>query len=158
MSNWQIKHQSNISVFRYYLLTQTARDCGIIYCRTREDCETIAHQLTIRGIRTEAYHAGLAKGDRAKVQDDWSKGIYPMVAATISFGMGVDKANVRCVAHWTVPKSLAAYYQESGRAGRDGVVSFCRIYYCKKERDTVAFLVGSQAEVSEHSLLNIVVF
>uniref|UniRef100_A0A0X3NL49 DNA 3'-5' helicase n=1 Tax=Schistocephalus solidus TaxID=70667 RepID=A0A0X3NL49_SCHSO len=120
--------------------------CAIVYCRTREDCETVAFQLTSRGLRSSAYHAGLSKNERAKVQEDWSNGEFPIVAATISFGMGVDKSNVRCVVHWTVPKSLASYYQESGRAGRDGEASFCRIYYCKQERDTVAFLVGQQAE------------
>ncbi|VDD77787.1 unnamed protein product, partial [Mesocestoides corti] len=119
---------------------------GIVYCRTREDCETVAHQLSIRGVLTRAYHAGLRKSDRTKVQEEWFKGSFPVVAATISFGMGVDKSNVRCVVHWTIPKSLAAYYQESGRAGRDGLPSFCRIYYAKQERDTVAFLIGQQSE------------
>ncbi|VDM06147.1 unnamed protein product [Schistocephalus solidus] len=129
--------------------------CAIVYCRTREDCETVAFQLTSRGLRSSAYHAGLSKNERAKVQEDWSNGEFPIVAATISFGMGVDKSNVRCVVHWTVPKSLASYYQESGRAGRDGEASFCRIYYCKQERDTVAFLVGQQAEVSFSGFLHL---
>ncbi|KAL7065485.1 hypothetical protein AAHC03_04643 [Spirometra sp. Aus1] len=128
------------------LHSQLITGCGIVYCRTREDCETVAFQLTSRGLRSSAYHAGLSKNERTKVQEDWSDGAFPIVAATISFGMGVDKSNVRCVVHWTVPKSLASYYQESGRAGRDGETSFCRIYYCKQERDTVAFLVGQQAE------------
>ncbi|KAL5109700.1 ATP-dependent DNA helicase Q5 [Taenia crassiceps] len=119
---------------------------GIVYCRTREDCETVAYQLSLRGISARAYHAGLGSEDRTKVQDEWFKGVFLVVAATISFGMGVDNAHVRCVVHWTVPKSLAAYYQESGRAGRDGLPSYCRIYYAKQERDTVAFLVGQMSE------------
>nr|CDS26707.1 ATP dependent DNA helicase Q5 [Hymenolepis microstoma] len=122
---------------------------GIVYCRTREDCETVAHQLSIRKIPSKAYHAGLGSGDRNKVQEDWFRGVFPIVAATISFGMGVDNPHVRCVVHWTIPKSLAAYYQESGRAGRDGVLSRCRIYYAKQERDTVAFLVGQMSEKAQ---------
>ncbi|VDK23578.1 unnamed protein product [Taenia asiatica] len=119
---------------------------GIVYCRTREDCETVAYQLSLRGISARAYHAGLGSGDRTRVQEEWFKGVFLVVAATISFGMGVDNAHVRCVVHWTIPKSLAAYYQESGRAGRDGLPSYCRIYYAKQERDTVAFLVGQMSE------------
>ncbi|EUB55389.1 ATP-dependent DNA helicase Q5 [Echinococcus granulosus] len=119
---------------------------GIVYCRTREDCETVAYQLSLRGIPSRAYHAGLGSKDRTRVQEEWFKGDFLVVVATISFGMGVDNAHVRCVVHWTVPKSLAAYYQESGRAGRDGLPSHCRIYYAKQERDTVAFLVGQMSE------------
>ncbi|KAM7532803.1 hypothetical protein Aperf_G00000129040 [Anoplocephala perfoliata] len=119
---------------------------GIVYCRTREDCETVAHQLSIRGISTSAYHAGLVNAERKKVQEDWFGRVFPVVSATISFGMGVDNPHVRCVVHWTVPKSLAAYYQESGRAGRDGDPARCRIYYAKKERDTVAYLVAQMSE------------
>ncbi|VUZ45188.1 unnamed protein product [Hymenolepis diminuta] len=122
---------------------------GIVYCRTREDCETVAHQLSIRKIPTKAYHAGLGNGDRNNVQEEWFRGVFPVVAATISFGMGVDNPHVRCVVHWTIPKSLAAYYQESGRAGRDGIPSHCRIYYAKQERDTVAFLVGQVSEKAQ---------
>ncbi|TGZ69138.1 hypothetical protein CRM22_003906 [Opisthorchis felineus] len=115
---------------------------GIVYCRTRSDCELMAGRLNGRGLPTRAYHAGLTKTDRETVQNDWSAGVFPVVAATISFGMGVDRANVRFVFHWTLPKSIASYYQESGRAGRDGKQAFCRIYYSKQERNTVMFLTN----------------
>ncbi|KER33574.1 LOW QUALITY PROTEIN: hypothetical protein T265_12604 [Opisthorchis viverrini] len=115
---------------------------GIVYCRTRSDCELMASSLSGRGLPTRAYHAGLTKTARENVQNDWSAGVFPVVAATISFGMGVDRANVRFVFHWTLPKSIASYYQESGRAGRDGKQAFCRIYYSKQERNTVMFLTN----------------
>ncbi|PSN39325.1 hypothetical protein C0J52_23599 [Blattella germanica] len=117
------------------------RGCGIIYCRTREATEEVANFLTRKGVQTVAYHAGLNPKNRVKVQEDWMDGVYPVITATVSFGMGVDKGSVRFVIHWGVPQSVAAYYQESGRAGRDGKRSICRIYYSKKERETVNFLL-----------------
>ncbi|XP_043218234.1 ATP-dependent DNA helicase Q5-like isoform X2 [Amphibalanus amphitrite] len=115
--------------------------CGIVYCRTREATEELAGQLTRRGVPTRAYHAGLKDRDRAAVQESWMDGEVPVITATVSFGMGVDKATVRFVGHWSMPQSVAGYYQESGRAGRDGLPAQCRIYYSKRERDTVAFLL-----------------
>jgi ATP-dependent DNA helicase Q5 len=105
--------------------------CGIIYCRTREGCQELAGRLTSKGILAKAYHAGLKADNRTMIQQEWTKGDVPIIVATISFGMGVDKANVRFVVHWTVPKGIESYYQESGRAGRDGLKSFCRLYYSK---------------------------
>ncbi|XP_026997314.2 ATP-dependent DNA helicase Q5 isoform X2 [Tachysurus fulvidraco] len=117
------------------------KGCGIVYCRTRESCEDVAHRLTKLGLLARPYHAGLKAGDRTDSQADWMEGKVPVIVATISFGMGVDKANVRFVAHWNLAKSLASYYQESGRAGRDGLPSSCRIYYSPKDRDQLRFLI-----------------
>ncbi|XP_017567497.1 ATP-dependent DNA helicase Q5 [Pygocentrus nattereri] len=120
------------------------KGCGIVYCRTRESCEDVAHRLTKLGILARPYHAGLKTGDRTESQADWMVGKVPVIVATISFGMGVDKANVRFVAHWNLAKSLASYYQESGRAGRDGLPSSCRIYYSRKDRDQLNFLIRKE--------------
>jgi ATP-dependent helicase YprA (DUF1998 family) len=91
----------------------------------------MAVSLTRLGLESEPYHAGLPPETRVRVQDDWTQGRVPVICATISFGMGVDKENVRFVAHWTIPKSLAGYLQESGRAGRDNKPANCRIYYSR---------------------------
>ncbi|CAL8102843.1 unnamed protein product [Orchesella dallaii] len=120
---------------------KSERNCGIVYCRTREATDHLAEILTKKGMPTKAYHAGLKGSERELVQDEWMKGEIPVITATISFGMGVDKGSVRFVAHWAPPQSVAGYYQESGRAGRDGKKSYCRIYYSKSERDSVAFLI-----------------
>ncbi|KAM9843864.1 ATP-dependent DNA helicase Q5 isoform 2-T2 [Aulostomus maculatus] len=118
--------------------------CGIVYCRTREGCETVAYQLTKLGVLAKPYHAGLKAGDRTEVQNDWMQGKVLVIVATISFGMGVDKANVRFVAHWNLAKSLASYYQESGRAGRDGLPSSCRTYYSPKDKEQMNFLIRQE--------------
>ncbi|KAM9746127.1 ATP-dependent DNA helicase Q5 isoform 1-T1 [Menidia menidia] len=121
-----------------------AQGCGIVYCRTREGCETVAHQLTKLGILSKPYHAGLKAGDRTEAQTEWMQGKVLVIVATISFGMGVDKANVRFVAHWNLAKSLASYYQESGRAGRDGLPSSCRTYYSPKDKEQMNFLIRQE--------------
>ncbi|KAJ8730789.1 hypothetical protein PYW08_002202 [Mythimna loreyi] len=120
------------------------KNAAIVYCRTREQTEDLAHMLTKRGLMSLAYHGGMKSGDRISVQERWALGVVPCVCATVSFGMGVDKASVRAVAHWGIAQNVAAYYQESGRAGRDGKPAFCRIYYCCSERNAVDFLLKKE--------------
>ncbi|NWQ58847.1 RECQ5 helicase, partial [Neopipo cinnamomea] len=118
--------------------------CGIVYCRMRDVCDQLAIELSYRGVKAKAYHAGLKPADRTSVQNEWMEEKIPVIVATISFGMGVDKANVRFVAHWNIAKSMAGYYQESGRAGRDGKPSCCRLYYSRNDRDQVSFLIKKE--------------
>lgn len=115
--------------------------CGIIYCRTRESTERVANSLTKLGLKTAAYHAGLKQSERIGVQEDWMEGKYAVISATISFGMGVDKGSVRFVIHWDIPQNVASYYQESGRAGRDGKKSYCRVYHCRDQCKSIDFLL-----------------
>jgi ATP-dependent DNA helicase RecQ len=93
---------------------------AIVYCGTRKDTEEVAETIAGRGIATVAYHAGLRPEERRRAQEAFMGGAAEVVVATNAFGMGVDKADVRTVAHWAIPTSLEAYYQEAGRGGRDG--------------------------------------
>lgn len=115
--------------------------CGIIYCRTRDSVERVAIGLSKQNVAAKAYHAGLNEKERKQTQEDWTSGKFPVICATISFGMGVDKSSVRFVVHWDVPQNIAAYYQESGRAGRDGKLSYCRLYYCRQEVKSINFIL-----------------
>nr|XP_033335332.1 ATP-dependent DNA helicase Q5-like [Megalopta genalis] len=124
--------------------SKVKRNCGIIYCRKKEATEVIAHKLSNSGISTLAYHAGLKNSERNEAQNKWTSGEVPVIAATCSFGMGVDKGSVRFVVHWTVPQNIAAYYQESGRAGRDGKPAFCRVYFSNEEYGPIAFLIKEE--------------
>ncbi|KAJ8688585.1 hypothetical protein QAD02_024380 [Eretmocerus hayati] len=127
-------------------LPQEKRNCGIIYCRKKETTESLARRLSDMGISTMAYHSGLKSKERIETQDLWTSGAVPVIAATCSFGMGVDKASVRFVVHWTIPQTIAGYYQESGRAGRDGNQSFCRVYFSREEHNAISFLCQNSVD------------
>jgi ATP-dependent DNA helicase RecQ len=104
-------------------------DAGIVYCGSRNATETLAEKIRRAGITAAAYHAGLDQGERARTQDAFLRDDIRVVCATVAFGMGIDKSNVRFVVHYDVPKSVEGYYQETGRAGRDGEPAVCLLLY-----------------------------
>lgn len=118
--------------------------CSIIYALKKESTEEIAAGLTHKGIPCQAYHAGRPAKERSRVLEDWNEGRLPVVAATIAFGMGIDRANVRLVVHYSLPKTLEGFYQESGRAGRDGKPARSLVFYGLSDRDRMDWILAKQ--------------
>ena len=115
---------------------------GIIYTIFRKDCEQLASRLCADGIGAKPYHAGLSSGEKEVHLQGWVKRLpgYEIIVATTAFGMGIDKDDVRFVVHWQIPKSFEGFYQEAGRAGRDGKAALCIMYYSREDRDRAIYL------------------
>ena len=145
-------------IIRY--IRQNAGKSGIIYCLSRKKVEELAQLLCINGIKARPYHAGLDSKTRADNQDAFLMEEVQVIVATIAFGMGIDKPDVRFVIHYDIPKSIESYYQETGRAGRDGKEGVCIAYYSYKDIQKLEkFMQGKPVAEQEinRQLLNEVV-
>ena len=140
------------------LLVSRKKKSGIIYCSTRKKVETVCEMLNDNGYLATRYHAGLDEEERALNQEDFLYDRKPIMVATNAFGMGIDKSNVSYVIHYNMPKSIEAYYQEAGRAGRDGTDADCILLYNSSDINTARFLIqnGSDNEEMDPQQLEII--
>ncbi|KAI1793293.1 ATP-dependent DNA helicase [Ganoderma leucocontextum] len=155
---YEVRYQSNpnptahiIDIYEYIENLHRRRgraSSGIVYCRTRALCDELAEFLRKKGIQAKAYHRGLSNAVLDKTLKEWDQGGtgvpggVDLVCATIAFGMGIDKADVRYIIHFDLPKSFGGYYQETGRAGRDGLPAKCILFYSREDAARVKHWVS----------------
>ena len=143
-----VKPSNKFAMLRSFL--DGARgECGIVYCNTRRTVEDVAQKLTLAGYSATRYHAGLSDAERHANQDDFQYDRVRIMVATNAFGMGIDKSNVRFVVHYNMPRDLESYYQEAGRAGRDGGPAECLLLYSGQDVITGRWMIEHGEENPE---------
>ncbi|CCL98046.1 uncharacterized protein FIBRA_00040 [Fibroporia radiculosa] len=148
-----MSHKEMMNAMADYIMKHHADHSGIIYCLSKKDAETVSEDLSERRIKTGVYHADIGDSQKETLHQRWRQGLVKVVCATIAFGLGIDKGDVRFVLHHTIPKSVQGLYQESGRAGRDGHDADCVLYYRPQDFTRLSQLTvqekGSRAKIHD---------
>ena len=134
-----------------FLQTRT-QESGILYCQSRKTTESVAERLQARGLTAKPYHAGLTPAERTRHQELFLRDEVQVICATIAFGMGINKPNVRFVIHYDLPKNLESYYQETGRAGRDGLPSECLLLFSAGDTVKQQHFINEKPDIAEQQI------
>ncbi|MFV8414755.1 DNA helicase RecQ [Methanosarcina mazei] len=134
-----------------YLLRHRG-EAGIIYCQSRNNVETLTRKLNLAGFRALPYHAGLSDSERSRNQEMFIRDDVDIIVATIAFGMGINKSNVRFVIHYDLPRNLESYYQETGRGGRDGSPCECILFFSRGDRFKIEYFIAQKTNEKEKDI------